>query len=256
MIFGSPRPADEGRLRYRSRMPRAVLLDLYNTLVSGGDAERDEVCRDQAADLGVDADEFLRLFRESWRDRCTGKLGDLPATLRTLAERAGGTPSEQAVRLAASRSIELTRRHLWPRPIVLATLDAVRAAGWRTGLITNCAGATAEVWRRTPMVGRFDAAALSSELGVAKPDPAIYLTVCAQLGVAPTDCVFVGDGADDELGAAAALGMSVVRSTEYKPAKGSWPPQRIATIGELPALLGIAAATDPPARNPRSVAVE
>jgi FMN phosphatase YigB (HAD superfamily) len=50
---------------------------------------------------------------------------------------------------------------------------------------------------------------------VAKPDPAIYLTVCAHLGVAPTECFYVGDGADGELAAAASLGMSVVRTTEH-----------------------------------------
>lgn len=245
-------------------MPQAVLLDLYNTLVPGGDAARDATCRAQALDLGVDPERFLRLFHDSWPQRCTGKLGDITATLLTVAERAGGHPSEGALRLAVSRSIELTRRTLWPKAATLAALDAIRAAGWRTGLVTNCAGTTATIWRRTPMVTRFDAVAMSSELGVAKPDPAIYLAVCAQLGVAPTDCVYVGDGADDELGAAAALGMMVVQSVEYKPAHGTWPPTRIAAIGELPDLLGAATGpvrlvrqpgpTGQPAKSPRSAA--
>src|SRR5438045_3475875 len=118
-------------------MPTAVLLDLYNTLVSGGDGERDATARTQAVDLGVDPDAFLRLFRESWRQRCTGQLGDLAATLRTLAERLGGTPSAAGVQLACARSVELTRRHLWPHGTTLAALDTIRAAGWRTGLVTN-----------------------------------------------------------------------------------------------------------------------
>lgn len=40
-----------------------------------------------------------------------------------------------------------------------------------------------------------------------KPDPAIYLLACRRLGVAPEDCVFVGDGGDRELEGAAAVGM-------------------------------------------------
>jgi putative hydrolase of the HAD superfamily len=218
-------------------MPRVVLFDLYNTLVDGADAERAQICRRQAADLGVDPEVFARLFVESWRERCTGKLGDLTSTLRALAERAGGAPSDAALRLAAARSIDLTRRHLWPSGTTLAALDEIRRIGWRTGLVSNCAGATATIWPTTPLASRFDVVGLSSELGVAKPDPAIFLTVCARLGVEPSDCVYVGDGADDELGAAAALGMSVVRTTEYVASRSQWPPRRIASLGELPALL-------------------
>jgi putative hydrolase of the HAD superfamily len=217
-------------------MARVVLLDLYNTLVDGADADRARICRLQAADLGVDAGVFARLFVESWRERCTGKMGDLTATLRALAERAGGAPTDGAVRLAVARSIDLTRRHLWPSGPTLAALDAIRRDGWRTGLVTNCAGATATIWPSTPLASRFDAAGLSSELGVAKPDPAIFLNVCARLDVEPSDCVYVGDGADDELGGAAALGMSVIRTTEYVPSRSAWP-TRIAALSELPALL-------------------
>ena len=48
-------------------MPTAVLLDLYNTLVSSGtDVRRDEINAAMGADLGVDPPErFAALFRQS-----------------------------------------------------------------------------------------------------------------------------------------------------------------------------------------------
>jgi putative hydrolase of the HAD superfamily len=43
-----------------------------------------------------------------------------------------------------------------------------------------------------------------------KPEPEIYLTTARALGVDPADAIFVGDGANDELGGAARVGMTPV----------------------------------------------
>ena len=43
-----------------------------------------------------------------------------------------------------------------------------------------------------------------------KPDPEIYLRTADALGVEPAQCLFVGDGANDELGGAARVGMTPV----------------------------------------------
>lgn len=219
-------------------MPRAVIFDLYNTLVPGGDAERQALVATQADDLGVDPRALWAVWAATWPQRSIGATGDLASTLRMLCDRIGAHPSPERIRLACARSEELTRRLLWPKPQTLAVLDALRRAGWLLGLVSNTAGTTGPLWPTTPLCGRFGAAAaLSSVVGAAKPDPAIFLMVCRQLGVDPTECVYVGDGADNELGAAAALGMLVVRTTQYKPAEGLWPPHRIADLAELPALL-------------------
>jgi putative hydrolase of the HAD superfamily len=227
-------------------MPTAVLFDLFNTLVDGGDDQADANYAAMAADLGVDPALFTRIWREAWAARCTGALGDAESTMRTVAMQAGVRPTDAAVRLACARRLDYHRRLLWPRPATLETLDTLRAAGWRTAVVSNCTHETATLWKATPLAPRFDAVALSVELGVAKPNPAIYLAACAALRVPPAECVYVGDGADDELPAAAGLGMSVVQTEEFKPANGTWPRQRINALSEL--------LTGPLARNPRSAA--
>ena len=84
----------------------------------------------------------------------------------------------------------------------------------------------------------FDAVAFSDEARVAKPDAGIYLAACGSLGVAPQECVYVGDGADDELEGAAALGMRVIRTVEHSAVAHSWTGPTVAALPELSALLG------------------
>jgi putative hydrolase of the HAD superfamily len=236
-----------GRLHYHAPMPGALLLDLYNTLIDGGSTQRrDEVNAAMGADVGADPQRFAAAYRETYRQRFLGATGDVEATVRAVAIAAGALPTAAQMRLAATRRRTLARELLWPSPGTLEALDELHTAGWRLGLVTNCSAETPEQWKRTPFATRFDALGFSCELGVAKPNPAIYLAVCSFLNVAPTDCVYVGDGADDELSGAAKLGMSVIRTVEFQPSSSTWPRSRIERLSELPALIGR------PLRSPRS----
>ena len=58
--------------------------------------------------------------------------------------------------------------------------------------------------------GLFDAEVFSSRVGLAKPDPRIYLHCCESLGIEPRQAVFVGDGANDELAGARRVGMEAI----------------------------------------------
>jgi putative hydrolase of the HAD superfamily len=216
-------------------MRRAVLFDLFNTLVPGGtDAERRTVSREMGRVLGLDPDAYADAFRASWPERFVGGLGDLAATVRAIAARIGGEPSGPQV----ARATEL-RRALTAGLVArvtadtLSTLDKLRAGGWLLAVVSNCTPESPIPFRDSPLAARFDATAFSSELGVAKPDPAIYLAACRELEVAPAACVYVGDGADRELVAAAALGMRVIRTTEHTDTDPSWSGPVIRTLPDL-----------------------
>ncbi len=107
------------------------------------------------------------------------------------------------------------------RPKIVAALDAVRAAGLKTGCITNNvkAGSGAGMARSAEkadavadVIARFDHVIESSKAGVRKPDPRIYLMMCEALDVNPAACVYL-----DDLGInckpAAALGMHAIKVT-------------------------------------------
>lgn len=76
---------------------KVLLTDLFSTLVPGGDAERDVVNARMGAALGVDAAAFQKEFDASAYERFIGAFGDLPSTLRVIARRCGGAPSDEQV---------------------------------------------------------------------------------------------------------------------------------------------------------------
>ncbi|MEO8899761.1 MAG: HAD family phosphatase [Candidatus Dormibacter sp.] len=95
-----------------------------------------------------------------------------------------------------------------------AMIDAVRqvkAAGYRTALLTNISRSGEEVWRSLFAVDElFDVVVDSSQVGLRKPDPAIFLLTCERLGLRPEQCLFVDD-LRCNVEAAADLGMTTLQ---------------------------------------------
>ena len=194
------------------RRAAAVLFDLWGTLVSPiPPSVRDAVSRDMAVDLGVDPNAFAAAYRDSYRERFLGETGSLDETVRILAGRCGAAPSEAAVASAATRRLDLTRRLLASDSATLATLDELRARGFRLGLVTDSSIETPTLWPSSPLAIRVDAAAFSCAVGARKPDPRLFLRVVDEMECTVVDCVYVGDGGGRELTAAAALGMLPIR---------------------------------------------
>lgn len=94
------------------------------------------------------------------------------------------------------------------------TVRQLRAAGYRTALLTNNAREWEPMWRGLiPVDELFDVVVDSSVVGVRKPDPAIYRLTCERLGLPPEECIFVDD-LECNVDAAAALGMETVHCTD------------------------------------------
>lgn len=213
---------------------KVLLTDLFSTLIPGGDAARAEVNAHMGAVLGVDQAAFQAAFDAAAYERFVGAYGDLPSTLRVVAERCGGTPTDEQVQQATSLRRALAQRLLGAPPsATLDTLAAFKAAGWRIGLVSNITAETQLQWPGSPLAPYFDTTAFSAEVGAAKPEPAIYLAACNALGVEPAGCVYVGDGSDGELAGAAALGMHVVRTTEHADSDPSWAGPSVDEYGRL-----------------------
>ncbi|MCU1367646.1 MAG: putative hydrolase [Ilumatobacteraceae bacterium] len=105
------------------------------------------------------------------------------------------------------------------RPQMVAALDAVRAAGYKTACLTNnvvthdMAGMITADDRMTAVaaiMSRFDAIVESSKVGVRKPEPRFYEIACELLDVQPSQCVFPDD-LGINLKPAAAMGMTTIK---------------------------------------------
>lgn len=98
-----------------------------------------------------------------------------------------------------------------PVPAMYDLLRAVRAAGFRTCLLSNSWGNGD--YPRDVFPELFDAWVISSEVRMRKPEERIFRHAAGLLGLPPEQCVFIDD-IEANVEAAAAIGMAGVHHTE------------------------------------------
>jgi len=108
---------------------------------------------------------------------------------------------------------------------MLLAVGAVKAAGFKTALLSNSWGSS--LYPRARLAVLFDALVISGEVGMRKPDPDIYVLALERIQVEPHRSVFVDDH-PGHLAAARELGMLTIlhRSPEE-------------TIAELESVFGV-----------------
>jgi len=103
---------------------------------------------------------------------------------------------------------------LRPDPLMTDAVARARAAGIQAGVISNSWGtAPFDPYAGYKLDEQFDAVVISSDVGIRKPDLAIYLLAADKLGVAPEVCVFVDDVAIN-LPPAQKVGMATVHHVD------------------------------------------
>ncbi len=99
-------------------------------------------------------------------------------------------------------------------PHVASVLAELKRRGYRVGLISN----TGRTWGRflRPIqddlgIGKyFDDRVFSDELGIRKPEPAIFEAALEHLGLRPAEAVHVGDDLEADVAGSKALGLRAV----------------------------------------------
>ncbi len=178
---------------------------------------------------GIDPERFTELMRR-WltdaernavHDLETGRISVADFELRLAAELAQDGASHPA---AAAGMLARMFAGFRPEPDMIRVVGTARAAGIRTGLLSNSWGLD---YPREGWDELFDVVVISGEVGLRKPDPAIYLLAADRLRLRPAEVAFVDDLAPNVRGAVAA-GMVGVQHTDVA-----------ATVGELEILLGV-----------------
>lgn len=158
--------------------------------------------------------------RARWEQRC----GLLPGALEGLVHNTHSWVAAQCGRITAeahwhavARSLKLTGEESAElqatfysgdrvHTALVARLDALRAAGTPTALLSNFSTDLRRLLHQQDLLRRFDHIVISAEIGVMKPHAAAYQAVLDLLALPGTACIFVDDQPDN-VTAAQALGM-------------------------------------------------
>jgi putative hydrolase of the HAD superfamily len=210
---------------------RAVIFDLWQTLVPWPTESAAKMYGQFAEAWGAEPEALAELWNRRRRER---EIGPMEPHLRSIAEELRLEGDLEAV-MRIRR--DWTRESLVPRAEAIPTLKELRRRGHKLGMISACSQDVPDVWEQTPFAGLFDSTVFSCSVGFSKPDPRIYELAAAELGVRPGDCLFVGDGANDELPGAEQAGMTSVQlrapGERLTPEGERWPGRYVALLSDV-----------------------
>ena len=190
---------------------KAVIFDLFGTLIENlSRSEYAVVFAEMANILSVPPDEFLQSWVESFDQRATGFFPTTEDAIKSLSSKLNSRVTDAQIKQTARIRLDYTKRSINPREGAIEVLGRLRAAEYKTGLISDCTCEIPNVWESTALAPFFDVTVFSCSVGIKKPDPRIYLMATDQLGVDPQDCLYIGDGSSRELTGALQVGMHPV----------------------------------------------
>lgn len=191
---------------------RAVCFDAFGTLVEISDKRRP----------------FLALLRGGVKSITSEEVLTKPLNLREVAARVGHELGEGGLtELEADLQAECASVRL--RPGIAEIWQLLRERGLRIGVCSNLALPYGE-----PLLAVLpdipDAVILSYEVGLVKPEPAIFRLVCARLGLQPAEILFVGDTPSADIEGPRAISMPAMLIADFE----AHTRREVHRIGELP----------------------
>jgi putative hydrolase of the HAD superfamily len=175
--------------------PKAVIFD-YGNVLCAPQTEAD--LEALAAVLKVAQAEFLPAY---WRRRIEYDEAALTSqsywqAVAAVAQRSiGDAEIERLVRIDSES---------WgrPDPVMVEWARKLREAGIRTAVLSNMPAAIRDFLTHSAgWMPRFDCLTFSCDLGVCKPDPAIYQQCLTKLGVGASEALFLDDRLENVEGA-------------------------------------------------------
>jgi putative hydrolase of the HAD superfamily len=225
---------------------RAVCFDLDGTLLR--DDHVHEVVRRaarEAADTHRLADDFaadaVRALEAYWFGIGESPLlsalpaGALPVDVWAAALRAHGEDDPAAAAAVYARQVTLEAEAARLYHESLDVLEAVRARGIRTAVITNGPSALQRGKLAAVSLDGFDAVIVSGEVGLSKPHAAIFDLALGALGVAPGEALHVGDNRVADVAGARDAGLTAVWIDRFQDGRTTDAAHHV--IGDLTALL-------------------
>lgn len=127
------------------------------------------------------------------------------------------------------------QRNLWTfvPTVVRETLDTLRTQGYAMSVISNADGRVEAGLRDCSLIDYFERVFDSTIVGVAKPEPGIFELALDELGIEPSEALYIGDMYYNDVWGANRAGVGAVHLDPLRLYAG-WPGVHIEGLHALP----------------------
>ena len=226
---------------------RVVVFDLFGTLIDNfTHSSLAQSLHGMARPWGAPGEAFAKAWLDTYEPRNRGVYATTTENIFEVCRRLQVSPSPEQLARATGLRLAYTGSYLIPRwREALTTLCAIKESGRKLALVSDCSIEVPTLWGASVFAPLFDVTIFSCVQKAKKPEPVMYLSACEGLGVAPGECLYVGDGSSRELSGAAAVGMHPVlirvpheeHPDSFRPYEEEWSGPRIQRLSELLATL-------------------
>lgn len=200
-----------------------------------------EVARDHAIDPAALLGAYIAQAQAFWKklsvEHLTQGISDTRAQLWADALREVAVDDIALAERCARDYTRYRAEVLELSPGALDCVERLRARGCKLGIVTNGFAATHhEKIARLGLTPLFDALFIADEMGMVKPDPAVFTHACQTLGSVPERTAMIGDRYDRDIVGAKHTGMfTVLIDVHAIPIPdGAVPPDAVVkTIGDV-----------------------
>ena len=204
-------------------MIKAVFFDFYNTLVRFW-PPLDQIQQASCQEFGFHLEPESISFGYSVADIYFNRENEIkPLATRNEEERLEFFARYEQILLdnaGLSVTLDLARQ-IWqiaisvPKDFIafddtLVALEKLKQAGYRVGVISNLRRDMDQLCGDLGLAPYLDFCLTSAEVGVEKPDPAIFVAALERAGVSPGEAVHVGDQPRSDLVGARGAGLHAV----------------------------------------------
>ena len=198
------------RERSRPATTDCVIFDLYDTLLTVPPEARRAIRSEMSRLSGVSEQDLERLWESTREESNRGELVSTTDRFKRILQMAAGKADDDLAGQLAALEHRLLRNQVEYRPSARETLTTLTARGYRLAILSNCSASAISSIVGSGITAYVSLFRLSFELGKLKPDPTLYQELATAAGSEPSRCVFVGDGANNELAGAQMAGLKTV----------------------------------------------
>jgi len=190
-----------------------VFFDLFFTLITL-DYSYDNIEDYEFTALGITKGKWDQIENETYKERATGKTNTPLEMMEYIVKDLGIEPMriEKAVEKRIGR---IQRGIIKCDNGTFTIVSELHKKGMKTCLISNCDILDKYVIAKMNLNKYFDDVILSYDVGITKPDSGIYELALERTKSKPDNCLFVGDGGNNELLGAKRVGIKTVLTIQY-----------------------------------------